>query len=136
MSLKTLADKRTKTVLSYEECLHYRPVSNLLFASKLVERVAAKQLNAHLNDNAPRDPFQSAYRADHSTETAFISVKNDIAGALDRKCTTILVLLDLSCASDTINHELLLRRRTIDTFVRETITDITELIGQSAQYAE
>ena len=28
----------------------------------------------------------------------------------DRKCTTILVLLDLSCAFDTINHELLLRR--------------------------
>ena len=73
------------------------------------ERVVAKQLNAHLDDNALRDPFQSAYRAGHSTETALIRVKNDIATALDRKCTTILVLLDLSCAFDTINHDILLR---------------------------
>ena len=72
--------------------------------SKLVENVAAKQLNAHLDDNAP------AYRAGHSTETAIIRVKNGIVTALDRKCTTILVLLDLSCAFDTINHEILLRR--------------------------
>ena len=60
--------------------------------SKLVERVVAKQLNAHLDDNALRDSFQSVYRAGHSTETALIRVKNDIAGALDRKCTTILVV--------------------------------------------
>ena len=63
--------------------------------SKLVERVAAKQLNANLDDNALHDPFQSAFCASHSTEIALIRVKNDIAAALDRKCTTILVLLDL-----------------------------------------
>ena len=63
-----------------------------------------------LHHNALRDPFQSAYHAGHSTETALIRVKNDIASALDRKCSTILVLLDLSCAFDTINHEILLRR--------------------------
>ena len=99
-----------KSTLDNVALHNYRPVSNLPFVSKLVERVAAKQLNAHLDDNALRDPFQSAYCAGHSTETALIHVKNDIAGALDRKCTTILVLLDLSCAFDTINHELLLRR--------------------------
>ena len=34
--------------------------------------------------------------------------KNDIAAALDRKCTAIFVMLDLSCAFDTIDHELLM----------------------------
>ena len=78
-----------KSTLDNDALHNYRPVSNLPFVSKLVERVAAKQLNAHLDHNALRDPFQSAYRAGHSTETALIRVKNGIAGALDRKCTTI-----------------------------------------------
>ena len=46
----------------------------------------------------------------HSTETALLRVKNDIAAALDRKCTTIFVMLDLSCAFDTVDHELLMTR--------------------------
>ena len=99
-----------KSTLDSDALHNYRPVSNLPFVSKLVERVVANQLNDHLDDNALRDPFQSAYRAGYSTETALIRLKNDIATALDRKCTTILVLLDLSRAFDTINHEILLRR--------------------------
>ena len=93
------------------DALHnYRHVSNLPFVSKLVERLAAKQLIAHLDDNALRDQFQSACRAGHSTETVLMRVKKDIAAALHRKFPTILVLLDLSCAFDTINHDILLRR--------------------------
>ena len=99
-----------KSTLDSDALHNYRPVSNLSFVSMLVERVVAKQLNAHLDDNALRDPFQSAYRAGHSTENALIRVKNDIATALDRKRTIILVLLDLSCAFDTINHEILFNK--------------------------
>ena len=58
-----------KSTLDSDALHNYRPVSNLPFVSKLVERVVAKQLNAHLDDNALRDPFQSACRAGHSTET-------------------------------------------------------------------
>ena len=85
-------------------------MSNLPFASKLVEKVVAKQISTHVDENALRDPFQYAYRRCHSTETALLRVKNDIAAALDRKCTTILVMLDLSCAFDTVDHELLMTR--------------------------
>ena len=46
----------------------------------------------------------------NSTETALLRVKNYIAAALDRKCTTIFVMLDLSCAFDTVDHELLITR--------------------------
>ena len=78
--------------------------------SKLVEQVIAKQISTHVEENALSDPFQSAYRRGHSTETALLRVKNDIAEALDRKCTTILVMLDMSCAFDMVDHELLMTR--------------------------
>ena len=64
----------------------------------------------HIDEHALHDPFQSAYRRGHSTETALLRVKNDIAETLDKKCTTILVMLDLSAAFDSVLHELLMTR--------------------------
>ena len=99
-----------KPTLDKDILNNYRPVSNLPFISKLVERVVAKQLNIHIDEYALHDPFQSAYRRGHSTETALLRVKNDIAETLDKKCTTILVMLDLSAAFDSVVHELLMTR--------------------------
>ena len=53
---------------------------------------------------------QSAYRKYHSTETALVKVNNDIPTAIDNLQSVILVLLDLSAAFDTIDHNLLLLR--------------------------
>lgn len=87
---------------------NYRPVSNLHYVSKLVEKVVAKQLSQHLLNNNLSEPFQSAYRTCHSTETALTRVSNDILQALDSKQSVILVLLDMSAAFDTIDHTILL----------------------------
>ena len=54
--------------------------------------------------------MQSAYKQYHSTETALIKVHNDILWAMERQGVTILILLDLSSAFDTIDHEVLLHR--------------------------
>ena len=43
-------------------------------------------------------------------EVAVVVYKNDIAETLDKKCTTILVMLDLSAAFDSVVHELLMTR--------------------------
>ena len=51
---------------------------------------------------------QSAYKSGHSTETALVSVKNDVPLALDRGEATAVVLLDQSAAFDTIDHSTLL----------------------------
>ena len=94
------------------ELIHknYRPVSNLAFLSKLVERVVASQLVQHLIKNDLNDMFQSAYKQGHSTETALLRVQNDILMELDNGNVVLLVLLDLSAAFDTIDHEILLKR--------------------------
>ena len=56
------------------------------------------------------DPFQSAYRKQHSTETAILKVQNDIIASLDVGKCTVLGSLDLSAASDTVDHHILLKR--------------------------
>ena len=92
-------------------CLqNYRPVSNLPFISKIIEKAVLQQLDSHFTVHGLDDPFQSAYRKAHSTETALLKVHNDIALALDVGKSVILVLLDLSAAFDTIDHHILLRR--------------------------
>ena len=68
----------------------------------------AKQLNIHLDMNTLRDPFQSAYRHGHSTETALLRVKNDIAATLDEKVKVVLVIIDLSSVFDSLNHDILM----------------------------
>ena len=76
--------------------------------SKIVETVVQKQFVTHLEqiDVLPRN--QSAYRKNHSTETALVSVMNDLLTTMDRGKCGILILLHLSAAFDTVVHELLL----------------------------
>ena len=86
---------------------NFRPVSNLSYLSKLIEKVIAIRLVEHMRQNAIMDKFQSAYKAHHSTETALLRVYNDVMFNIDRGNGTLLVLLDLSAAFDTIDHQIL-----------------------------
>ena len=107
-SLKTQRLKLLKkTGLDSDILKNYRPVSNLTFISKVIEKVIPGRLNEHLINNSLFDPLQSAYRDKHSTETALIKVQNDILSALDAGSSAILLMLDLSAAFDTIDHDIL-----------------------------
>ena len=99
-----------KDDLDPEVLKNYRPVSNLSFLSKVLERVVAARLTNYMTINQLHEPMQSAYRACHSTETALVRVQNDILRTLDQGGAAILVLLDLSAAFDTIDHSILLSR--------------------------
>ena len=67
-----------KPGLGREILKNYRPVSNLSFLSKVIEKVISIRILEHILDNNIVDSFQSAYRADHSCETALLRVYNDI----------------------------------------------------------
>ena len=63
-----------KPTLDYKVLKNFRPISNLTFLSKLIEKVIAERLVSHMQDNGMVEKFQSAYKANHSTETALLRV--------------------------------------------------------------
>ena len=89
---------------------NYRPISNLPFLSKLLERVINDQLQEHLVRADLLPEHQSAYRKSHSTETALLKVSSDALLAADRGMLTVLGMLDLSAAFDCVDHQILFQR--------------------------
>jgi len=96
--------------LPHEELSSYRPISNLNFISKTLERIIHSRLTNHLESFPALCPYQSAYRQYHSTETALLRIYNDALLSIDQQKVSALVLLDLSAAFDTIDHQILLSR--------------------------
>ncbi len=89
---------------------NYRPISNLPFIGKIIEKVVFNQLNNYLNSNGYLDNFQSGFRVHHSTETALIKIINDIRLNSDSGKISVLVLQDISASFDTVDHNILLER--------------------------
>ena len=89
---------------------NYRPISNLHTLSKIVERFFLSRVRAHVEQAPSFNRMQSAYRKDHSTETALLKLTNDIFCSADEKSRTLLIQLDLSAAFDTIDSNTLLSR--------------------------
>ena len=87
---------------------NYRPVSNLAFVGKVIEKVVQSRLEEHMKRNNLVTPMQSAYKKHHSTETLLVRIVNDLLIASDEKKSTVVLLLDLSAAFDTVDHQKLL----------------------------
>ena len=107
-----------------------------MLVSKATEKVAATQLWEYLCSNGLNEKLQSACKANHSCETALIRVQDDILKAIDSHRGVLLLLLDLSAAFDTVDHEILLGRlssrfgikgKALD-WLRSYLTDRTQLV--------
>ncbi|KAK3561324.1 hypothetical protein QTP86_030626 [Hemibagrus guttatus] len=97
-----------KPALDPSDISNYRLVSLLSFLSKILERVVCNQLSDCLMQNNLHDPNQSGFKAAHSTETALLAVTEKLHAARSAKLSSVLILLDLSAAFDTVNHKTLL----------------------------
>ena len=100
-----LLKKPTLDPLTFQ---NYRPVSLLPFLSKTIEHAASNQLSTFFSQNNLLDPHQSGFRPGHSTETALLAVKESLQPAQAASLSSLLILLDLSAAFDTVNHSILL----------------------------
>ena len=87
-----------------------RPISLLPVMSKILEKVVYRQVIKFTESNSMLPPVQSGFRSMHSTGTALTKVMNDFYHTIDKRNVAVLVLLDLSKAFDTVNHELLLAK--------------------------
>ena len=98
---------------------NYRPISLLPIISKILEKIVANQLISFLETNKLLVNNQHGFRPNLSTETALLTVTNKIYENIENKKISLLLLLDLSKAFDSVHHQILLDKCTklsIDTF--------------------
>ena len=75
-----------------------------------MEKIVAKRLNAHIEEQLLSNHVHSAYKRINSTETALLEIHNDITCNMDNGKVTALTLLDPSAEFGTIDHSTLLER--------------------------
>ena len=99
-----------KASLDPHDAANYRPISNLSYLSKLLERCVNDQIHNYFSKNDLLPVVQLAYRKHHSTKTAVLKVLSDIYSAADAEKVTLMGLRDLSTAFDTVDHCILFER--------------------------
>ena len=98
-----------KAGLDIDTKKNFRPVNNLMFFSKLIERVVKIRLDTHMDEYALHESTEFGYKVHHNTETMMIGLFDDVLRGFDQNQATIVIFLDLSAAFDTIDPEKLLQ---------------------------
>ena len=99
-----------KISLDQEIFTNFRPISYLVYISKVIENVIASRLPSHMTNNNLYEELLSSYRKFHSTETALTCVHDDILRTIDDSKAVLHIMLDLSAAFDNVDHDVLLGR--------------------------
>ena len=110
-----------KTCLDHNDLNNYRPIYNLCSIAKILEKHVFSKVSSYLNSHNHYNACQSAYRASHSTETALLKVANDQFLFLNKGSISVLDLLDVSSAFDTIDHPILVHRLQTDFGFTDTV---------------
>ena len=99
-----------KKCLDHNDLNNYRPVSNLCLFAKILNKLVLSQDSSYLNSHNPYNACQSAYRPGNSTETALLKVVNDLFLSFSKGNISVLALLDISSAFDTIDNPIHVHR--------------------------
>ena len=97
-----------KTSLDPYVLKNYRPIYQLLIISKIMERIVSREIIYYLEDNNLLDPFQSEYKKTYSIKTALNHITDTLYNSLDSYHCAQLLLLDLSSAFYTLDHNILI----------------------------
>ena len=136
--------KEADEALDPEIFKNYRPVSNLVFLSKLIERCVASRLKKHVKENNLESPNAYGYKDGQSTELLLVKVVDGLLTAFDKKHATVLLLLDLSAAFDTVDQKKLLKilryeiglSGTVYKWFESFITGRTQRVKINNEYSE
>ena len=101
---KQLVDK---SILDRNNFKNYGAVSNRPFLSKVIKKIVLLQLLAYLNSHDLLCFSHPAYRPCHSTDTALLKITKHILLALDDGVVSVLTLLGVSSALDTVDRRIL-----------------------------
>ena len=88
---------------------NYRPVSNLVFLSKVMEKAVLEQFITYCDTHKLIPDYQSAYRKNFSCETSIIKVVNDVLWNFENQEVCAMCMIDLSAVFDTVDHQILLQ---------------------------
>ena len=100
--------KELNSKVNNEDFKNYRTVSNLQFLGKLIERVVDSRLQDHFLHNNLHSDHQFGYKKQHSTETFLLKITDNLLNSCDKNMDSVVLLLDLSAAIDTVDHQKLL----------------------------
>ena len=93
----------------------------ILIIAKILEKLVLYQVSSYLSSHNLYNTCQSAYRQGHCTETALQKDVNDLFLSLSKGNISVLALLDLPSASDTIDHPILVHRLHTDIGITDTV---------------
>ena len=116
------------------ECIfveNYRPISLLPVVSKIFERIMQKQLNTYVNEYLSR--YLCGFRKGYNTQYALLSMIEKWKQFLDMKGHAAAILMDLSKAFDTINHELLIAKLEAYGFTKGALEIISSYLNDRWQ---
>ena len=86
--------KELTSIIDIEDFKNYRPVSNLLLISKIVERVVQRRLEDHMKRNGLDSVKNYGYMKYHSIELLLLKVVNDLFNLFDNNLSSVVILLD------------------------------------------
>ena len=89
---------------------NYRPISLTCVASKIMERIIAKQIYVHLLENNLLSSAQHGFVKGRSTCTNLFDAVNDWTLTVQNKKAVTIAYIDFSRAFDTVSHNKLFSR--------------------------